>query len=210
MNQITIIAFDLFGVIFTEGHLISKVLMQLLPTRCDKAQVKTLYEAFGIGAIHENEFWEGLAIDDTDGIRRDFLDSFRLDEDYHAVIKALLPQYRLAILSNLPPDWADALVEKFRFSETFKPCYFSGFAGCKKPQAEIYQQFLSQAGVAARQVAFIDDRLENLDTAHKLGMQTIYYQKDMKQHDFEPDHTIHRLKELLPLLTQYHRKVTVQ
>jgi len=49
MNPIKMIAFDLFGVIFSEGHLISNVLMRLLPARCQKSQVKTLYEEFGEG-----------------------------------------------------------------------------------------------------------------------------------------------------------------
>ncbi len=204
MSQTKVIAFDLFGVIFTEGHLISKVLMQLLPAHCHKTRVKTLYEAFGVDTIREDEFWDGLDIKDFDNIRRDFLNSFRLDDDYDAVINALLPQYRLSILSNLPPHWAGALTDKFDFNKTFKPCCFSGFAGYRKPRPEIYQLFLSQSEVDAKQVVFIDDRLENLLTAHQLGMTTVYYRKETEKHDFEPDYTIYRLNELVPLLATGH------
>ncbi|MBC8212011.1 MAG: HAD-IA family hydrolase [Gammaproteobacteria bacterium] len=193
------IAFDLFGVIFSEGHLISNVLLKLLPVDVHKVQLKKAYEDFNLGVIDETEFWQAIGQTDYAVLRQQFFDHFVTDADFDAVITTLKPQYDLAILSNLPAQWADTLSQKFGFARDFSPCLFSGHLQCKKPQPEIYQKLLQQSGLRPQQIAFIDDRLENLQTAHELGLVTVYYQKDEETHPYQPDFQIHRLAQLLTL-----------
>jgi len=200
-SDIQMIAFDLFGVIIEEGHLISNGLVLQLPDPVDRAKVKQLYEAYNLQQIQESAFWQGLAIHDYTDIRRSFLDSFRLDTQVDQVIPQVKNAYRLSILSNLPADWADELIKRFRLNSDFTPCIFSGHVAQKKPGAAIYQRLLEQSGLPATSIAFIDDRLENLLTAHQLGFTTIYFQREIEQHGYQPDYAITQLSDLLAIFT---------
>jgi len=197
--KINMISFDLFGVIVTEGHLISNVLMDLLPAGCERKKVKSFYEKYNLGVINEAQFWQALGITDYQQLRSTFLDSFRLDADLIMVVGQLKNNFQLSILSNLPPDWADELTTRFKFESLFNPVIFSGHEKCKKPQAEIYHQLISQSDCRNEQIAFIDDRLENLQAAHEQGIVTIYYQREKEAHDFKPDYHITKLSEVLKL-----------
>lgn len=191
------IAFDLFGVILSEGHLISNVLIQLLPAHIEKSQVKFFYEKLNLGQIQEDEFWALLGLTGSNHIRRHFLTSFELDPEYKKVVESLSRGYRLSILSNLPAAWADELMGRFKFGQHFFPCLFSGHARCKKPNAEIYHKLITLSRLPAEQIAFIDDRLENLQSAHELGFSTVHYHRqDDTLHPYKADYTIRQLGEL--------------
>lgn len=202
MNQLKMIAFDLFGVLITESHIISNVLMGLLPPDAEYLKVKILYEQFSLGEMDEEDFWSALQLSDSEGIRQRFLTSFKLDEDYQQVILELKGQYRLSILSNLPASWGQAMMSQFHFKEHFSPCVFSGSVGCKKPQADIFEKYLLLSGVQAQQLVFIDDRLENLRSAHQLGIRTIFYEREGDICSYDPDYRIQRLHDLLTLLNR--------
>lgn len=193
------LVFDVFGVLITEGHLISNGLMHLLPAGTDKATVKANYENYNVGCISESEFWKNIGQSENDALRSEFLSIFQLVPNFD-VIQQLKPHYRLAILSNFPPDWAIALTDKFGFKDLFEPIVFSGTVGCKKPHPDIYNILIEKSGLESNQIAFIDDRLENLKTAHDLGMATIYYQRESDPHSYQPDRTIVNLGELETLL----------
>jgi len=203
MNRaaIKMIVFDLFGVIFSEGHLISNVLIKLLPAKVQKSALKKAYQAFNCGAISEAEFWQSIGQPEDTSIRKCFLDQFVTDPEFGTVISALKQRYRLAMLSNLPADWADTLSQKFHFREDFSPCLFSGHQKCRKPQAEIYQRLLIESGLQPQQIAFVDDRLENLQTANEQGWTTVYYHKDQDLHPFRPDYEIRQLSQLVSVLS---------
>ena len=100
------------------------------------------------------------------------MNSFVLDEDLSHVVKALSENYTLSILSNLGKDWAEVLSNKFEFKQTFFPIIVSGEVGCEKPGECIYEILIDQSQLLAEQIVFIDDRLENLATAHALGMKS--------------------------------------
>ena len=195
-SGIKMIVFDLFGVIFSEGHLISNVLIRLLPENVPKAELRKAYHAYNLGEISERVFWQSIGQRDVSLIRQRFLDQFVTDPEFETVTSALKQHFQLAILSNLPADWADTLSHKFKFAEHFSPCLFSGHLQCKKPQSEIYRRLLVESGLQAQQIAFIDDRLENLQTAHEQGWTTVYYHRDQESHPYQPDFEISRLSQI--------------
>jgi putative hydrolase of the HAD superfamily len=199
MPKVKLIAFDLFGVIIEEGHLIRNVLKPLLPPGLDRSRVKPLYNDYNLALISEQEFWNGIGIEDYTDISQCFLNAFRTDPDYPAVIQQLGTNYRLSILSNLPPDWADALTARFHLEQTFSPIIFSGHLRQKKPERGIYQALVEQTKLTPDQILFIDDRLENLATAAAMGMHTVYYQREQETHSFVPDYRINHLAQLITL-----------
>lgn len=200
MNKLKLIAFDLFGVIITDGHLVTNGLMPLLPPGTAKAEVKPFYDAYTGGQIPEAAFWLGLNLTVDSDIRNRFLNVFELDEDLAEVTYTLAKRYRLGILSNLGAEWGEILEERFAFSERFEPRIISGEVQCQKPEPTIYEVLIKASGVAGEHIAFIDDRRENLEVAKRFGMTTIHYQREPDEHLFEPDFTIERLSEVLQFL----------
>jgi FMN phosphatase YigB (HAD superfamily) len=202
MNQLKLIAFDLFGVIITDGHLVTHGLMPLLPPGTSKADVKPFYDAYTGGQISEAAFWLGINLTVESAIRNRFLNEFELDEDLAKVTYALSKRYRLGILSNLGAEWGEILEERFAFRERFAPRIISGEVQCQKPEPQIFEVLIKASGVQGAEIAFIDDRRENLEVAKQFGMATIHYQREPDGHPYAPDYTIHRLNELLPILLQ--------
>ena len=199
----TMIAFDLFGVILEEGHLISNGLFKYLPDDIDKKKVKRLYKDYNLNQLNEKRFWHEIGILDYQAIRQTFLNEFKLDPEFESVISQLGKQFKLSILSNLPADWADALSRKYNFASRFDPICFSGHLGYQKPQPEIYLHLVNQSGLNPENIIFVDDRLENLKAAKTLGMQVIYFQRENETYPFQPDVTIQKLSDLLILQKHY-------
>ncbi len=61
---------------------------------------------------------------------------------------------------------------------------------CGKPSPDIYTHLLEQSGLKGVEVAFIDDRLENLAVAHDFGMTTIHYHREPDRHHYQADYVI--------------------
>ncbi|MBK8452945.1 MAG: HAD-IA family hydrolase [Thiofilum sp.] len=197
LPTIQLIAFDVFGVIITDGHLVSHGLMPHLPATTSKAQVKPFYDAYTSGHISEAAFWQGIDLSIESQIRQHFLDVFELDEDLELVTQKLGHYYRLGILSNLGWEWYQLLEQRLQFSAPFEPRIISGTVGCQKPEPAIYQCLIAASKLAGEQIAFVDDRLENLAVAAELGMTTIHYAREKDDYPFEPIYTIKRLGELV-------------
>jgi len=216
------IAFDLFGVVFTEGHMVSGTLMPLLPDTAKQSVVKTFYNQYTRGEISEVAFWQGIEQgikQDTkqaqnkrllpqqlpqqfsQQLRDDFLKTFVLDEDLIPVLEKLSTHYTLSILSNLAKDWADELTQKHPLlNQYFSPIVISGKVGHEKPHKDIYKILIKQSGLNANEIVFIDDRLENLATAHQLGITTVHYQRELDDFDYKADYKIEKLRDVLVFL----------
>lgn len=200
MDKLKLIAFDLFGVVISDGHLVTHGLMPLLPSGVTKADVKPYYDAYTGGQISEAAFWQGIGLMLDSPVRNHFLDFFELDANLAEVTYALSKRYRLGILSNLGAEWGEMLEERFAFSERFEPRIISGAVKCQKPEPAIYQTLIQASGVEGEHIAFIDDRRENLEVAKRFGMTTIHYRREPDEHPFEPDYTIESLAEVLRIL----------
>lgn len=200
MNKLRLIAFDLFGVIITDGHLVTHGLLPLLPPSTTKADVKPFYDAYTGGQISEAAFWLGINLTVDSNIRNRFLNIFELDAELPQVTQELSKRYRLGILSNLGADWGKILENRFHFSDIFEPRIISGEVQCQKPEPEIFEMLIKTSGIKGSETAFIDDRRENLETARHFGMTTIHYAREPDTHPFEPDYTIQRMGDILQFL----------
>ncbi len=96
-------------------------------------------------------------------------------------VNDLRPKYKTFILSNTNPIHIDylniALKEKYNIENLnpfFDKVYYSHDLGFRKPNAEIYLKVLEKEGLLAAETLFIDDRLDNIEAAAKLGIQTFH------------------------------------
>jgi putative hydrolase of the HAD superfamily len=85
---------------------------------------------------------------------------------------------RTAILSNGVPEIMGRLQRERSLTEFFDVIVVSYEVGCAKPDAHIYRICLERLNVPAGAALFVDDRLENLEAASKLGIQTLHFTGD--------------------------------
>ncbi|WP_122072159.1 HAD family phosphatase [Pseudophaeobacter sp. EL27] len=74
-------------------------------------------------------------------------------------------------LSNFGIGTFELALEAYPFLAEFDQAYISGYLGCIKPEAEIYQRLEQGAGLPADRLLFADDRPENIQAAEARGWQ---------------------------------------
>lgn len=80
----------------------------------------------------------------------------------------------LAVLSNAPSSMG-RLVENEPWAAAFQRLFFSGDLGLVKPDPEIYLHLLGGLGAAPDEVAFLDDRADNIAGAIDAGIRGLVF-----------------------------------
>ena len=97
--------------------------------------------------------------------------------DMLALLLALKPRYRLAILSNTHiVEMEDWFVETHGLANLFDVVISSAKVGLAKPEPEIYRLTLDRLGVAPGDALFIDDMPRNTQAAEALGLPSIVFE----------------------------------
>ena len=88
----------------------------------------------------------------------------------------LKKKFRLLLLSNTNALHIEVSTKNefakagTTLSDIFEKCYFSYEMGMAKPDAEIFEAVLADAGVKADECLFLDDGTKNIEQASKLGI----------------------------------------
>jgi 2-haloacid dehalogenase len=85
-------------------------------------------------------------------------------------------EYATYGLTNWSAETFPPTVEKHPFFHTFTGIVLSGEEKVRKPDPKIYQILLERYRLLPEECVFIDDRQENLDTAHESGIETILFE----------------------------------
>ncbi len=137
----------------------------------------TAYPAFEAGAIDEATYWEAYASVGIDVDRGRFHDLRRagtvwlpgmpelLDELGGRVVRATASNY---------PVWIEELAARL-LRDRFDVILSSHHLGVRKPEAAFYEAVLERLGCAAAEVAFVDDRAENVDAAVAAGLHAVRF-----------------------------------
>ena len=83
--------------------------------------------------------------------------------------------YALYALSNFSAETFPVTRERFDVFSLFDGIVLSGEEKINKPDLEIYCRLLNRYGLKAEDCLFIDDNLNNIRAAEKLGFQTIHF-----------------------------------
>lgn len=93
-------------------------------------------------------------------------------------------RFRLALLSNIIPPTVKANKDVGRFKRLkkigFETLVLSCEVGCRKPEPKIYKIVLKRLNLPVKECLFIDDVLDNIKAAKKMGMRGIHF-KTSKQ-----------------------------
>lgn len=81
---------------------------------------------------------------------------------------------QLAVLSNAPSSMG-RLITALPWATSFTTLLFSGDLGMLKPEERIYRHLLDQLGAEPAEVAFLDDRRDNVDGATAVGIHAVQF-----------------------------------
>jgi HAD superfamily hydrolase (TIGR01509 family) len=92
---------------------------------------------------------------------------------------SLLPDLQrkahVGCLSNTNSIHWDRLLQSYPFMDKFDRRFASQLLGCAKPGREIYEKVAGHLNAQPRQILFFDDKIENVETAKRLGWHARLY-----------------------------------
>lgn len=144
-----------------------------------------LFEKLEKGQISSEDFYTVLQKVSRPGISNKLIEiawnSMLLDfrEESLAFLKELNKISNLYLLSNTNAIHFHAFnqILKDQIGESslepyFKKTYYSHLIGLRKPNNDIFEFVLKDAGISVEETLFIDDTRPNIETAHKMGFKT--------------------------------------
>jgi len=102
-------------------------------------------------------------------------DVFDLRTKELQILKKLKENCRVILLSNTDVMRYGFIKKNFPGMLIFDAYILSYLEGCMKPDPQIYKAALEKAEAQADECLFIDDRVENIDAANALGINTIHF-----------------------------------
>ncbi|MER6354638.1 HAD family phosphatase [Streptomyces sp. NPDC001634] len=141
-------------------------------------------QPYDAGTISAEEYWSRIGTrlqvkwtppQITELIRLDVASWLRPNQSLLELVPELrASDFRLAILSNAPPELADA-VEQLPWLSSFEQFVFSCRLGLTKPDVRCYEAALLQLRARPEDVHFFDDRRDNVAGAAVAGLRAFLF-----------------------------------
>lgn len=198
MQNIKAIVFDLGGVLLNlDFKKVSDAFKALEMEKFDElyshSKADLLFEDLEINKMSEEVFCESLKrytdkpITNEDVINawNAILLDFRIES--LAALKRLRKKYKLFLLSNTNSihytqfsKIFETTMDEKSFNSLFDKAYYSHEIGLRKPDAEAFEYVLNENNLKPEETLFIDDSIQNIEGAKRVGMLTIHLEKGMK------------------------------
>jgi len=187
--------FDVGGVLHkSSGTYIFQDIIQTFEIN-EKVFKKAWYEIIdklGKGEITEKEFWRifmektksSKPLPKRSPLLREFIKHYDRNNDVINLVKRIKNNgYQVAVLSNSIKPHADYQY-KIGIYQNFDVVVLSHEVGMQKPDPEIYKYLLRKLQLEPNETFFVDDDVNNVETAAQLGMYGIHFQ-NIKQLESE-------------------------
>jgi FMN phosphatase YigB (HAD superfamily) len=192
-NSYSAIIFDLGGVVLNLNYDLTVKAFQELSKEnfaalYAQSQQDKIFDLFEIGHITASEFRDYmrsfLGTSFSDEIIDKAWNAMLLDLPLQRIelIAQLKKYYKVYLFSNTNEIHLKAfktiIAEQHGDSELleklFDQAYYSHVVGKRKPNAEAFETVLNQHELVASETLFIDDSIQHIEGAQKLGLQTIH------------------------------------
>lgn len=184
----TVVALDGMGVLYGTAADIDDVLIPFCfekgsPLTAD--EIATRARQLSLGRIEPSAFWQLVQVPG---------DPAELDDEYlakHAlkpgVVKFLRSlrdrEVRVACFTNDSAAWARKLRQRHSLDTLVDPWVVSGAVGVRKPDQAIFEVLRRVTGQPPANILIVDDQLDILDAARKLGYRTAWFAPDAAAED---------------------------
>lgn len=187
MSEITTVLWDIGGVLLTNGWDRYSRARVLEHFGVDKDKFEALHpeanDAWEKGFITADEYLRQTVFTETRSFTpAEFLEAMKaesvvLENTALPVLEELAFSSAIGIgmLNNEAKELNDNRLEKFGLNNYFDVFFSSCYVGLRKPEERMYRLALDVLQVEADSVAFIDDRIKNVEMARSLGIHAIHY-----------------------------------
>ena len=107
--------------------------------------------------------------------KRQFFAGDLIDQEIIKWIQENRSKYQITILSNAMDELRNELKEKHHISHFFDHIFISAEMGLAKPNPQIFHTLINQLGKLPQNIFFIDDNIDNIKAAQKIGINTIHF-----------------------------------
>jgi epoxide hydrolase-like predicted phosphatase len=135
-----------------------------------------------VGACSEAEHWEavrktfGIEPESMSAWRKEFWSGDRMDMELIAWLDRIRPNYKTALLSNAWPEARVTVRQNYPGSlNVFDLVVYSAEVQLAKPDERIYRLVCQRLGVQPEEAVFVDDVVDNIEGARKIGMQGVRF-----------------------------------
>ncbi|GAA4300987.1 HAD family phosphatase [Nibribacter koreensis] len=191
-SSIKNIIFDLGGVIINLDYAKSTDALRAFSKANDqvafsqKAQSE-LFDQYEMGQISSEAFRQMLRqeynMEATDAQIDEAWNAMLLDIPAERIelLRELGKKYKLFLLSNTNAihmlAFNEIIAQSFQMpslDSLFDQVYYSHLVGKRKPDAAVFEQILAENGLKREETLFIDDSIQHIESAQKLGIQTLH------------------------------------
>ena len=196
---VTCAALDMIGVLVLEDKLISKGFVEHFGDRLALpiTEIKDRYDAgFARGGLTRDQFWEGVLEGDWRRAEEEFLATRNFAPQAREVIAQLSACVAVAVISDMPRDWATALLKRHGVTPLLSGAVFSSDGVGSKKDGGLFDALCEAVKRPAQQILLVDDRVSNVERATARGMRAMWLPLDS---DEEQSPDVHRLSNLFDL-----------
>ena len=165
--MIKVIAFDFIGVLATEKD-------DVLQDYEDKIE-----RLFGKNTSNEDFIKEASIYTNKDIVKvtKDIINKLYLviNNDVISKLKKEYPNTLIIVASNHVSYVKDFINEHFNVDDVI----ISADIHKTKPNSDFYEYILNKYNIKSNELLFLDDRIDNINAASKLGINTIHVMKDI-------------------------------
>lgn len=144
--------------------------------------MKISYDGWADAAVGKGDgenFWEKfsskLNIKKSDLISL-VIETFPIDPRMVHLIKKTKKKYTTVLFSNQVKDWLEKVIEDNNFKDIFSYFVNSYTVGARKPDKKIFEEALKITNSKPEETLLIDDTLENIEAARKMGINAILFE----------------------------------
>lgn len=104
-----------------------------------------------------------------------FTEEIKMRAGMKELVKKLKENYRVVLLTNQNALAQKLFSKKFGFGSLFDDQIVSGEVGMKKPDTNLFAYVSKKFGVKPNNIIFVDDKLENVESAKQAGLNAIQF-----------------------------------
>lgn len=183
-SKITTLIIDMYGVILKErtGNFIPYTYEHF-----DKSEHERLNKLFneerlftkaGYGELSSNDFLSLLGYQNTEYHMKNYIENYlSLDEAFIKFADMYYQKYDFVLLSTDVSEWSAYITQYYNLNKYFKCKIVSGDVHCRKPDKKIYEITLNKIQKNAEECLFIDDSINNIESAKELGIVSLLFNR---------------------------------
>ena len=177
------VALDGMGVLYREGNDIAELLVPFARQRGSEVpsdEIAAKARLMSLGRMTPTDFWPSIGVaGDPADLDSAYLSMHQLSPGVVKYLRKLRSEgIKAACITNDAAEWATKLRASHSLEGLIDPWVVSGSVGVRKPDASIFEVLRRVIGEAPATILIVDDDVEILDAARRLGFGTVWFTTD--------------------------------